>query len=622
MIKKLLNRVLLILMCSISLSLQGALILPLIFRSSADLQQFKSQEFNVKIQSYFDNSHKQLEECIGKFSLIKSTPYLQKIKNDVKHLSISDAKGVFDTLNYVEPILGIVDTDSRHACQQLRAAAIAKSTEKLLENVYKKCIEIIILLEGHAHYWNNQYKHQNYYFFHRSPLKWFGSTSRKAEIINNKERIENALKNHQKMIGEIAFLASEFNEEASLEELYEWIFRCYSTINSLLPTALYDKAVFTQEKCLSVIEQINNFFHNYKYYTLKNLHNALMPSHIERNWALYTVITAVVTASFWYMYNNPNALSDTSTRMSDFCMKNYINHVKDPILDIKNAFFIKKNDATSAGEQLKKIINNDLKPSEESLNQLKKDYCAVVKDINQTFRLNITLNEIEQKSLALDENYLDSLMQTIGVHWEKGGIFFESYWDPFSATSKSKVANKYPSLGVLYVRVLKANGKLLISELAEVAITRMAKMDYDIQEIQQKKLNLVLAVVAFLPAAGAIWGMYKGLRSFGGYMLPKGYDDTPIRTYIMKMQDIIDEALYVNKKKELRDIDSYLLGKLFYYAAQLEKEIVRVSKKNREKMQDFFEKFYITTTLKGKKMYLEKMLHEYYSWPRFVQQKS
>lgn len=613
------KNVLCVLLLFFTLSLQGYLVLPLTFKASMDLKQLEPQEFGFKINSFFDKSFEQLKDRIDKHCLIKNDAYLQKIRHDlIQFRAKNNNSKLLDILEQTQVTLGVIDAQVQHDCRQLRAAIMIRAMKKLLMRVYKNCIETLILLEKHAEYWGQQYRHQNYYFFHRSPLKWFSKSSRRSEIVRKKKSIEDAVAMHQKMMGHIALLASEFNAQETVENQYQWINRCCSQLEVLLPTVSKMEPI-TEENCLSVINKMYDFFGTYEKYFFRKINRALMPSHVERNWAFYTIATAALAASSCYIYQNPHALNNAYKKIADFCIKNYMNHVRDPLLDIKNAFFIKKNDAVSAGQQLKKVINDDLRPSQENLEQLKKDYCSVVTDINQTFKLKLNAKEIEQKAFTLNENYLDDLIQVMGRYWEKGGVFFESYWTPLTETTKSKVANKCPSLGILYARVLKANTKSLLSEVSEIAITRMDKIDFDFQEIQQKKLNLVLAVVAFLPAAGFVWGAYKGIRSFGSYLLPKGYDDTPIKSYTIKMQDLLDDAQYMSDQKNFKDLDSQLIGKLFYYADRLEHEIKHISQNSRAILQKLLEKYYASATLEGKKLYLEKILHEYYSWPRFIQ---
>ena len=77
--------------------------------------------------------------------------------------------------------------------------------------------------------------------------------------------------------------------------------------------------------------------------------------------------------------------------------------------------------------------------------------------------------------------------------------------------------------------------------------------------------------------------------------------------------------MYIDALKAYDTLDAHSVGKLLYYSAQLEDEITHLSEKNRTVLKDLLEKFYITNDLKGKHMYLKKMLHEYESWSRFIQ---
>ncbi len=586
------------------------LIVPITFRPSLRFKHIEKELFSAKITSTLVKTFTDFEVFMSKYNLSEVSDSLQLIRKRLSRFSMETLDKDFDAILAIKNACTDLGAEGQLCCQQLYTAIYLRAALELCKQADEMFVEAINTLEKNADYWDEQYVHSSFYFFHRSPLKWFKKGSRKSEILTNRKCISDVLHQYEGALGENALLRAEFNDQASVDEQFVWIKRCCVDISKLcLKNPLHTESI-TQENCGQIIKQLYLSLNSQGKRVQRQVRGATMPSHFERNWALYTGLTIAAVSGYLYMQRNPDVIQNNTQKLREFFVKNYTNHLKEPLLDIKNALFVSNDEVTSAAQKLKKMIQ-DTKSSEEVREEVKKDYVTVCNSVAGILDLPLDQSDLLQKAETLDQDYLDRLCQSVATTWQKGGFVVESYWKPWEATTKSKVLNVAPNMGILIYRVAKLTGRSIATNAAEILITRIDELE--------RKLNLTVAVVSLLPAYFVLTKAISGIRSFGGFLLPKGYDDTPVKNCIIKMQDFLDDIVYIDALKAYDTLDAHSVGKLLYYSTQLEDEITHLSEKNRTVLKDLLEKFYITNDLKGKHMYLKKMLHEYESWSRFIQ---
>lgn len=594
-----------IIACFFNLALHGVPVVPITFRPSMHHKHFEKEIFGIKVKDFLHHTFTKMQLLTDKCGSTHSSEHLHTIGEILAYFSMQRVDTLLEHTAFIEKTLTPINPEAYEECQRLCMAINIKAMEQVLMRAHAESMCVLTALEQHSNYWDQQYASRNYSFVYRSPFKWLHPLSRKAEIIHNKTSIDDIRAAHQKMIGYIAALIAEFDPQASLEAHYHWISRCCIQLSCVSLSQPLTQESIPYDNCTLVIKELNRSFHRYSQRVLKKAHNALMPSHIERYWAVYTALASAMAISYAYMKKNPKALSSLYRNIKNVCVQNYSTHIQKPLFDIKKALFMSKDEGDSATEKIQKLIK-EMKPSQEAPEKVKEDYYRICTDISKSLKLDINEQKIRNKAETLDGMYLLEILQAMFDIFKDNGWVYLVKQSP-----KYLVIDHLPSMISLIGRAGLVTGQDFSIKAADIIVARFDELD--------KKLNLTIAGIALLPVLGLTWGIYKVVRSFGGYVLPKGYNDAPVRDYITKMHDLLDDAWYIHPQEPQQDLTMQLLGSLFFYSAQLKDEIENLSQKKRADLHNLLEKFYLSTSVDGKKLYLEKMLHEYYSWPRFIQ---
>lgn len=613
-------------------SLYGSCIAPLSLQCAKRYQSLNNQTCGVKVDNFLTDSFAAVQDYANKCKLSSVRLHMQAIEKALKHFSLENSQKLLEHIAFVEESLtsnGFVEVSSFEA---LRVAILTKAVEQLLQQAYKTSLETLGMLEMHKKYWAEQYEHQNYYFFHRSPLKWFSKASRKSEIIINKKRIDNAYVLHKKVIGRIALLAAGFDAHLSRESQYAWIKHCCISLSHVCFKQPLQEEWDSRDNCIFIVNKLSKALDRRVQSTLKKLQHAFMPSHIERNWVWYTAGIAIVAGGYHCYKKHPTMFSATWSIMHDKVKENYRQYLNQPIQDVAQALGLSKSD--------EKLL--DAKKLCQQITSGLQEIVDNIGDHKNNDRKNINLEEVQGIYVRTAQDFRDFHNQNFAkiVEWSPSNQeidlaaasldkrFLRQMYDIYSRDADAAgylqikaIINKAIPLLNIGGQVAAYRGEKVVGGLIKIIdpITQFIQFFIKQSELMVTQSRLSMAGIALLPAAGVIWGAYKGIRSFGGSLLPKGYDDTPVRACLVEMVDLIDDAYYVKNQESLNDFDEESLGALFYYSARLEKEMAHLAQKKRAILQQLLEKFYLSSTLQGKKIYLEKMLHEYYSWPRFIQ---
>lgn len=594
------------------LSLEGflysaPLIVPVDFKPSMHFRHLEKELFSTKVTTVLIRTFTDIESFTDHHTLIDVHSSLQAVRKNVTHFSMNTFDAMLNNLLSLKNAFALMGSQGQEQCQQLYTAVYLRAVLELCKKSDEVFIEAIAMLEKNGNYWDEQYAHPYYYFFHRSPLKWSKKTSYKVEIMTNKKCISDVQHQYEVALGENALLCAEFNDHASGDELFAWIKRLCVDLSKLCLKSPLKPEFITQENCGHIIKQLYAALNKQDKRIQEQVRGATMPSHFEHNWALCTGLIVAAIGGYVYMHKNPGVIQKSFQRVQDFFVKNYTNHLREPLRGIKKELFIDKNDSVSMAQELNKLVEKST-PSKEMEKELIEDTYKFYIDIDKSLGMHCDLEELRLKSEALDRGYfLRFLHRIFSEKWPEGGVVVQSWMNPFAKTTKSKIFDEIPG------------GITLLARLTEHQGISMLKVGFNKIDESEKKVNLTLAMVSLLPAYFVMSKAVSGIRSFGGFLLPKGYDDTPIKNYIIKMQDLLDDILYIDSLKTYDTLDARSVGKLLYYGAQLDDEIKHLSQKNRIALEALLEKFSITNDLKGKHLYLEKMLREYESWTRFIQ---
>lgn len=595
---------------SCSFLYSSPIIAPISFCPSVNFKQVDKEIFSTKIGSVLARAFNDFESFLNQNTLVDVRESFEFVRENLSNFSMCKLDKIFDALLRLSDTCLYLKDEGALCCKQLYSAVHLIAALELSKKADEVFIESIMMLDKNARYWNEQQAHPYYYFFHRSPTKWFSKTSREAEITLNKKCISDVLHQYEGALGENALLRAEFNDHASLDEQFLWIKRCCIDISKIcLKNPLHEDAI-TQENCGQIIKQLYASLNKHKKIVEYRVCGATMPPHFERNWALYAGLTVAAVSGYLYMRRHPDVIHNSFRATRNFFVKNYTNHLKEPLGGIKKELFIDKNDRVSMAQALNTIVEQS-SPTEEMKQELRDDIYKFYVNIDKSLEMKCSEEELRLKSNALDRGYfLRFLHKIFSEKWPEGGVVIQGWLSPFAKTTKSKVVDEIPAGFTLLARLTEYQAISLSASGVKVVFNK-------IDEIE-KRVNLTLAIVSLLPAYFVATKSFSAFRKFGGFLLPKGYDDTPVKNWITAMQNFLDDILYIDSLKTYDTLDAHSVGKLLYYSSQLEDEIQHLSQKNRIALNKLLEKFYITNDLCGKRVYLKKMLAEYASWPRFI----
>jgi hypothetical protein len=608
------------------------LIVPITFRPSLGFKHTEKELFSAKVNSVLVTTFTNFEAFMSKHNLSEASDSLRFIRNGLSRFSIDTLDKNFDAILAIKDTCADLGSEGLFCYQQLYTAIYLKAAFELCRHADEIFVEDIKTLEKNADFWDEQHVHSSFYFFHRSPLNWFKKGSRKREILSNRKCISDVLHQYHKALGENALLRAEFNDRSSIDEQFAWIKRCCVDISKICLKNPLNSESITQENCGQIIKQLYLSLNNQGKHVQRQVRRATMPSHVERNWALYTVGCSLAIVGYFYYKKNPNFVSSQWDFIKRLGVENYNKYLNKPVQDIGEAIGFKKSaedglfNSKELGKDisvgLNKILDNIGEKGNENKNNIDIENVRTIyirtaqeyrdfhnKNFKNVVHWDPTNNQINEAAQNLDKRFLREIYDVYAQDCDNAGYM-----------QIKSVINKAVPLFNVTGQVAAYRGSKIAEGLVELMEPMVKFIQFGMKqsEIMVTQTRLTIASLALLPAVGIMWGGFKAIRSFGGFLLPKGYDDTPVKNYITKMQHLLDDIVYINALKTYDTLDAQSVGKLLYYSTQLENEITHLSEKNRIVLKDLLEKFYITNDLKGKHMYLKKMLHEYESWSRFI----
>jgi hypothetical protein len=497
------------------------------------------------------------------------------------------------------------------AYDDLRVAVLVQAMACVSLVAHTKLVTALDALERADAFWKNQQKSPLYYKVTKSPLAWFSFKSLKGEIASKIKQIHLLRTQHHEVLGHITLRASSFDPSQQSAQQLVWIAHMIEQCNQVNSYFFKEVQPQTVEGFAYCIKKIAKQLSRHEKLFGRTMDAVTVPSHWERNWLWYTLGTVAATTAYQYVQKNKSMFSTLLSKVHAVALKNYTNYIAGPLRDIKNEIFTTDGGKPSAGQELIDL-GNKIAPSQQEHRDLSQDYVDVCARSRKVLGLNYNGAELLKNAERIDKNYFNKHITEVAREWGKGGLIIESYWNPTQTTTKSKVINMVPELGVVGGRISMYHIQLYASIAIKIAAKRIHETE--------KKLNLILAMIALVPAYLVARQVALGVKKFGGYFIPQGYDDRSVKAALCLLKDEIDDCCYLHATNDdTFDAQPLIIGRIAYQTSKLMNSLSKVSVSARQTMMHLLEKFYTAPTNTGKRVYLEKMLAEYESWPRFIE---
>lgn len=538
---------------------------------------------------------------------------LENIREDIKRMRTDFSWKIIDKvlnidMREINEELGVLYQEDN---AQVRAALLCESMLAIGKRSHRYYLKIIYELEQSYHYWKQQSEYPFYCVLTQNPLGLWQYHKEKQQLHDNQIESSRLLHSCYEHLGTLARTMGSFKNEYGFDHIREWLIDAITaSSHSSSAYKSLPKDISLEQLAIVLRELVCDKMHDQKM-ILKDIDIVAIPSHWKRNWLWYSLGVSTVVAGWYYTAKNASFFEKKCSLAKQVVRRNYATYVAEPLLDIKKELLGIDGGPDSAGEQIRKLAQQ-LKPSSEwqehIAQQLIDSYPKAFGDLS----INYDIKEIVEKAGTLDENFFNISLSRIINQWDTGGFLFESYSNLFGKTTKAKIVQRVPYLAFLKTQMAECNLKNKAAVALEVSAQRIHETE--------KKLNLILALIALYPAYWVVLQALKGIKMGGGYWMPKGYDDRPIYHFLSKIKEIVDDENYLEARREddfFHPTDC-VIGKIVYMCSLLRNELQKVNRIRRMKMEEFLRKFYGAPTNQGKLIYVQKMLDEYQSWPRLI----
>jgi hypothetical protein len=207
--------------------------------------------------------------------------------------------------------------------QELRKLLLIKASPLLIKKLRAEIILSIDILRLRLHYWIQQDAHNVYYFFHKSPLKWFSGLSQHEEIKNSIEQVRIVQEQYYGLLGSVVSRIHSFdsaedisNQDAWLEDLLVITQHALSIKDTVLPLNEVDsvKRGMIFIRALSEHAQVPELPGAYD-------------GHLVRNWMTYSAVSMATITALVMGYKNAHKFPEWKEKISND-LAPYSNHVK------------------------------------------------------------------------------------------------------------------------------------------------------------------------------------------------------------------------------------------------------------------------------------------------------
>ncbi len=431
-------------------------------------------------------------------------------------------------------VLGDYQAKSDRCYQQVKNCTAVYGVYGLLGNYSNQCLELLEIIDRSLVYWNEQAHHPVYYFFHKSPLKWFKERHQQVEIKKKIALLQSYKECFCNALGVAIVHRELFAAQQDQDALMAWVHKGLDLISL---TKKSKKLLESQSnKELSLIKKMDKIVNNYVSFVEKKLHNEglLKPSHPERHWIFYSSAALATLLASWYITKHHEQVVNAQKALA-IMQSEMAGDLRRPFIGFKEAFL---QDSHAKEANVKKVWDN-----------LEQERTIFVKRAMQFFP------ETEFSSESLDKirkNLIQLKTSDISDRYllKMGGGTFSKIWNG-------------PDIGagIIYeVNGLKLSMLGMINEV------------YDELFKNVRGNKFTIAVASSVPLYGIFIGLCAGLNKVYGAFFYRWFNALALQTTLKKIKDIFIDVYH------LPEVPPAVYGNLIYLVTVLRDQVHCVAK--------------------------------------------
>lgn len=410
-----------------------------------------------------------------------------------------------------------------------------------------KYAQVIFSIQKAISYWSYQYAHPWVYMFHKNPLKWFDKQIVTDEIHEHLIALEKVLKEYTIKLGRL-IIHGNLVLSNTIDNSLEYIGKAAQEVRYLyaLPTEENNPYTIKQISCVKALWALASAQNDVEYNLIKPIKKHMIPSHFERYWGHY--ILGINFGCFLYMQKgNPNSWLNNLIKEHHL-----VQHEQNFIKSFKNNFIL----------PFKQMGNVLFGIPLDIENNYPERFTPLVQGYNN--------DVFERDRLAargydkLPDNF--DLKLSIPYQFpEKDLKGYQLIWKFLISSPSYFIANR-AEVSVPNVEWTEEQKEMFLqtNQLAGFALYQFlsAKADVLLTFLNMShEIDLILKMIAIMPAIGLVYGSYKGIQSIYRFATSANYK--PLHTVLVDMQECIIKVT-VGLQGMDEDTYSYIVGKLFF----------------------------------------------------------
>ncbi len=526
------------------------------------------------------------------------------------------------TLEQALVLLNKVDDSLIKKHKKIECAFLVQASVVLGDYTTEMLLDLLAIIDSHLSYWQKMHDYPNYYFFHKSPIKWFVGKGQQQEINDNIRLLSAIQQKYLKVLGALTKHAQQFNDKATIEEHYTWVGQFMPIMQVLYIRSNGD--VIDYEHTMHTIKHALKNASIYKNYALFCLGKVKPPHHFMHNWLKYTMLLIGVGIAYkkrafidaWIGKEAQNQYKESIHRAWHEYFINPLRGAYDTIMISQEQ---KKLNIADGIQEQEVLIERNKKLLAEQKDQVEKYIedtkgikiiaASIKKDLQQGQKAGRLTNEqSEEIWQALQKDDIGPFLQyannlpKVGI--SLGGIesariqALSDYVQFIILNDRQKFLNS--------IRNIPNHAEGLILNADEVLIVfRKALVHWvDFLDDEFKKHQMTLRFTALIPAMVTGWSLYK--------LTSKFYTRLTRRNYGL-LRDIVAQ---VNARliEFHGDMNNEYYGKLIYLLHKLKRAALsQISQKNikREFLRDIEMLSWYDYTTEEKRLLIDNMRWKY-----------
>jgi len=482
------------------------------------------------------------------------------------------------TLKQMFTLLNQLDESLLKENKQIELAVSIQALALLHTYTSRMLLQLLVIIDSYLSYWQEMNDYPFYYFFHKSPSKWFIGKNQQREVDNNARLLSTLQKKYLDILGALTKQAQQFPAQATSEDYLRWGKK----------SILIMQELYTQE-CEGVRDeaqtiQIRNLIYCvpiYQEYASHCIATLKPPHHFARHWLKYVLLCAGISIA----YKNGEYVDTWIGKKACHQYKESVyqawhKYFVNPLQELY-AIIMSSDEQKKLSLVRKEHVEKYMKDAEES----KVIARELIEDYLQKEHKNGRLTN-EQLKEAWEEIQKDNIgpLQRL-----KNCVLKPNWRNTYDFTGEIDYHSNFAQF------IFWSNREKAVKGLVHVV---------DFLDSEFKRNQTTLRFTALIPAIVTGLGLYKVTNKFYQYIITKNY--STLRAILAKINTMFI-ALHGNM-----DNESY--GSLMYLLYKLKNAVLKqVTNKNvkMEMLQDIETLSLYNVTTEEKRLLVDNMRWKY-----------